>query len=759
MPSMKSRSRERGAAPEATAAPGAARRRRGGLGRQFWRLWSASTVSNLGQGASAIAFPWLASTLTDQAFLIALVAMANRLPWLLFSLPAGALADRLDRRLVMVWMTGARALVVGAVALLVAADAMTMPLLCACALTLGFSEVLFDNTSQVLLPSVVERRQLDSANGRLMAAQIVADDFLARPLGGVLLALTLAAPFAFDAVTAVVAGALLLTLRGTFRARSAGPPAPPVAASAAAAATPGGTSPAAVAAPVAADSAGGPASAAAASDGTGEAQPAGTSLWAETREGVRWLWGHTLLRRLAIALAISNMASQGAMVTYVLFAQEVLGLGPVGFALLSSVTGVGALVGGLLAGRVVRAIGRARSLTLLAVVQTLVFAITGLASNAFLVGSVMSVLGFVVVLWNVTTVSLRQTLIPDRLLGRVNSVYRLLGWGTIPLGAALGGLLVTLAEPHWGREAALRSPLLLTGLVLAVLAVYVRRRLTERLIDASIAEAVGDAPDGDAPDEDERDGGAPDGNGPDRGLPDGGVSDRGADRGADSRTELPPGPRGRPCGPSGREPDGDTRGPRRQPRRGPRREPSGDTGPATDDKGGPRPAHREPGEPEEPGERPEGAVSQAFSAQAVALRYSSECSAGPAARTRGRSDRSPSCARKAKATDTSWVGRCTTSIRSPARIVPGRSTRKYAPGRAASANRLTQRRSPIQSANVAQGMRGEVASSSNSSPTRHRSPTRVSLTSMPSVVRFSPKTPFSRGWPNSAAQWSRSSLA
>ncbi|WP_158621306.1 MFS transporter [Streptomyces triticirhizae] len=480
---MKSRSRERGAAPHTAAAPDDSRRQRRGLGRQFWRLWSASTVSNLGQGASAIGFPWLASTLTDQAFLIALVAMANRLPWLLFSLPAGALADRLDRRLVMVWMTGVRALVVGAVALLVAVDAMTMPLLCACALTLGFSEVLFDNTSQVLLPSVVERRQLDSANGRLMATQIVADDFLARPLGGVLLALTLAAPFAFDAVTAVVAGVLLLTLRGTFRARSAGPPAPPVAAppvaASTAAATPGGPGVAAV--------------------GTGEASKVGTSLWAETREGVRWLWGHTLLRRLAIALAISNMASQGAMVTYVLFAQEVLGLGPVGFALLSSVTGVGALVGGLLAGRVVQAIGRARSLSLLAVVQTLVFTITGVASNAYLVGSVMSLLGFVVVLWNVTTVSLRQTLIPDRLLGRVNSVYRLLGWGTIPLGAALGGLLVTLAEPHWGREAALRSPLLLTGLVLAVLAVYVRRRLTQRLIDASFAEAVGDDSD-DTPD-------------------------------------------------------------------------------------------------------------------------------------------------------------------------------------------------------------------------------------------------------------------
>ncbi|SOD65222.1 Major Facilitator Superfamily protein [Streptomyces zhaozhouensis] len=490
---------------------------RRGLGRPFWHLWSAATVSNLGQGASAIAFPWLASTLTDQAFLIALVAVANRLPWLLFSLPAGALADRLDRRLLMVWMTGARAVLVGVVALLVALDAMTMPLLCGCALALGFSEVLFDNTSQVLLPSLVERRQLDSANGRLMATQIVADDFLARPLGGLLLALTLAAPFAFDAVTAVLAGVLLLSLRGTFRAAATGPPtpavppapsvvppappvgppAPPVVPAPAlspeaepsreadrpAGPPPGGTAPGPI------PGQGAPDRAAPGRAAPGRAAPR-PSMRAETREGVRWLWSHQLLRRLALSLALTNMASQGAMVTYVLFAQEVLGLGPVGFALLSSVTGVGALAGGLLAARVVRALGRARSLLLLVVVQSCVFGATGLASHAWLVGAVMSLLGFVVVLWNVVTVTIRQTLIPDRLLGRVNSVYRLLGWGTIPLGAALGGLLVTVVEPHWGREAALRAPLLLTAVVLAALAVYVRLRLTQRVIDTALEGAA-----------------------------------------------------------------------------------------------------------------------------------------------------------------------------------------------------------------------------------------------------------------------------
>ncbi|MDT0270429.1 MFS transporter [Streptomyces sp. DSM 44915] len=457
---------------EHAVTPGGGAAQRQGLGRPFWRLWTASTVANLGQGATAVAFPWLASTLTDSALLIALVAMSNRLPWLLFSLPAGALADRLDRRLVMVWMCVVRALVVGAVAVLVAVEALSLPLLCLCALALGFAEVLFDNTSQVLLPALVERERLDTANGRLMAAQVVADDFLAKPLGGLLLALALAAPFAFDAVTALVAGGLLLLLRGTFRAGAAAPAAgagPGLGAGGerggGAAALPGPRSPA--------------------------DPPRRPSMWAETVEGVRWLRGHRLLRRLAIALAITNMVAQGALVSYVLFARELLHLGPTGFAVLSAAPGIGALVGGLVAGRVVRAVGRATSLFLLVLIQAVVFAVAGLSSHAVLVGAVMSLLGLAVVLWNVTTVSLRQTLIPDRLLGRVNSVYRLLGWGTIPLGTALGGLLVTVMEPHWGREVALRSPLLLTAVVLVALAVAVRRGLPQSLIDEALGDAGG----------------------------------------------------------------------------------------------------------------------------------------------------------------------------------------------------------------------------------------------------------------------------
>ncbi|MFI7278138.1 MFS transporter [Streptomyces sp. NPDC049879] len=417
-----------------------------GLGSRFLRLWAAVTFSNLGQGASAIAFPWLATTLTGNPLAIALVGAAVRLPWLLFSLPAGVLADRLDRRRIMLAMSAARTVVVGTVALLVALDVMSLPLLYVCALVLGFAEVLFDNTSQVLLPSLVDRDRLAAANGRLMAGQVVTEDFFARPLGGFLIGVAVAVPFAFDALTAVVAGVLLLTLRGTFRAVRV--PAQP---------------------------------------GPAEAAPATRRrMRAEIAEGVRYLWGHALLRPLAISLAVLNMVGQGAMATYVLYAQEILGLGALGFAVLTSVGGVGGLLGGLLASRLTRRIGEARSLFCLLAIECVAYGTAALSSNAYAVGAAMGISGFGVVMWNVVTVSLRQTLIPDHLLGRVNSVYRLLGWGTMPLGmAAVGGLAVAV-EALVSREAGLRAPYAVALLGIAALSLYMRRHLRQRSIDAAL---------------------------------------------------------------------------------------------------------------------------------------------------------------------------------------------------------------------------------------------------------------------------------
>ncbi|MBB0232026.1 MFS transporter, partial [Streptomyces calidiresistens] len=413
-------------------APGAGPPR--GLGAPYRRLWAAVAVSKIGDGVMIVAIPWLTTTLTDSAFLVALMGVAVRLPWLIFPLPAGVWADRFDRRLLMVWANVGRAAVLLVAGLLVWAGAMGLPALFLLALALGLCEVVFDNTTQVLVPAVVARDRLRAANGRLMGAQMVLGEFVGRPVTGLLIGISLTLPFLFDATAAVVSVLLLLTLRGSFR------PGDRTAASGAAApgdGTPGG--PATGPAPDPVPSPAGP---------VPSGPPAGpaprASMRTEIAVGLGWLWRHRMLRSLAVALAWSNFMSSAAFAVFVLFAQEVLDVGPVAFAMLGSAGAVGALIGSFGAARVGALLGPSLSLRVSAAIFALTFTVTGLTSNPWVVASASVLAGASAALWNVITVTLRQTIIPDDLLGRVNSAYRTMGWGVMPIGVAVGGGLVTL---------------------------------------------------------------------------------------------------------------------------------------------------------------------------------------------------------------------------------------------------------------------------------------------------------------------------
>jgi len=174
-------------------------RRTSGLDGRYWRLWGAVASSNLGDGLVSLALPWLASLLTRDALAIAGVALASRLPWLVFSLQAGVLTDRFDRRRLMVVANSLRAVIATGLSVAILLDAASLPLLYVAAFGLGMCEVVFDNTSQALLPSLVARERLERANGNLMGAQMVIADFVARPFAGALVGVALSLPFAIDA--------------------------------------------------------------------------------------------------------------------------------------------------------------------------------------------------------------------------------------------------------------------------------------------------------------------------------------------------------------------------------------------------------------------------------------------------------------------------------------------------------------------------------------------------------------------------------
>jgi MFS family permease len=435
------------------------------LGASYWKLWVASVVSNFGDGVATVAYPWLASAVTRSPVHIALVTVATRLPWLLFSLPAGVITDRVDRKRLVVLMDGLRFLATAGVAVvvLVSQSGLSSPdqiaagtaqpppnasfLLIAiylAALLLGTAEVFRDNSAQTLMPSIVEEENLERANGRLWGAEVVMNSFAGPPVGGFLLAVAFSLPFFVDAATFAASAALILTIAGRFRA-------------------------VAEAGDVARD----------------------RSFIAELKEGVRWLWGHDLFRPMAISLGVMNGMASLATATYVLFVQEILQLEAASFGALLTSGAAGGLVGSFLAAGLSKRIGQGASLFASILVFAATLLVTGLTSSVWVVWVMFAVSSFFVVLWNVITVSLRQALIPDRMLGRANSVYRFLGWGMIPVGSFLGGVIVAATEPSLGREWALRAPFIFAAAVQAGLYLYALPRLGSAQIARARAAAEG----------------------------------------------------------------------------------------------------------------------------------------------------------------------------------------------------------------------------------------------------------------------------
>src|SRR5690625_1934194 len=187
------------------------------LGANYWKLMGSSVLGNVGDGIASVALPWYASTLTTDPILISAVGVATQLPCLLFALLAGVAGDRVDRRRLMVMAASTKALILLALAALVVSGTGIIAVVLAVALGIGICEVFFDNTAQTMLPSVVPSNRLERANGTLWGAEAVANGFVGPPLGGVLIAATLWAPFATQGVLVALAALVLATLRGSFQ--------------------------------------------------------------------------------------------------------------------------------------------------------------------------------------------------------------------------------------------------------------------------------------------------------------------------------------------------------------------------------------------------------------------------------------------------------------------------------------------------------------------------------------------------------------
>lgn len=377
------------------------------LGPRFRWLLASSWVSNLGDGIALAAAPLLVAGQTRDPLLISMAALLQRLPWLVFGLHAGVLADRLDRRRVIIIGNIIRVAVLIGLLGIIVADAVDVTTVLVALFVLGSAEVFVDITTGTLLPMIVEPDDLGIANSRLIFGIMTLNQLAGPAIGAVLFAAGTAYPFGAQAIAMAIA-AVLVSRISVARLHLT---------------TPDLTPPdhAAVAHP-------------------GRRQPIRTDIL----DGARWLWRHAQMRTLAITVITFNLTFGAGMAVLVLLAIERLGLSDIGFGLLTSASAAGGALGSVLYARTERAIGAARIMRYGLIVEAglhLTFAVT---TEAWLAMTAFFAFGIHASMWGATATSVRQRAVPEHLQGRVGSVYLVGVQGGMAVGAVLGGIIATI---------------------------------------------------------------------------------------------------------------------------------------------------------------------------------------------------------------------------------------------------------------------------------------------------------------------------
>ena len=383
----------------------------------FWRWWLSISTSALGDGIRVAAVPLVAASLTTNPTAVAGATIAVTLPFLLFALISGTVVDRLDRRRIMVWVSLSRGAVLGLFALVLLSGHGSLLEVYLLALVMGTGETLYDNAAQSILPAIVRDDQLDSANGRMTATLTAGYEFVGPAAGSILFTVASFLPFATAAALAVSAGGA----SGLLPSQSTAPPRP--------SSVKGGGERPPGPSPIA---------------GEGE-RPHGrrSTILGEIAEGFGWINGQSTLRRLAAITAVIGLTDSAWYGILVLYAIRIVHLGPTGYGLLLAAGGLGGVVGGIVAGQAARRLGIPGAILLAVLAMGATQVILGLTSNAPLAFAALTASSGAIAVFNALAVSTRQRLTPAPLLGRINSVFRFLGLGAAPLGAAIGGFLAT----------------------------------------------------------------------------------------------------------------------------------------------------------------------------------------------------------------------------------------------------------------------------------------------------------------------------
>jgi MFS family permease len=360
-------------------------------------MWLATAVSGFGDGLVFVAFPLLLTTRTNDPRLTAAVVVAGRLPWILLAIPAGAIADRHEHRLLLTLVELGRAALLIIFGLVVLQGVVSVPLILVTVFLVGLGETLFVSGSHAALPSLVSPGDLAQANGVLFSVQTATENLIGPAIAGVVFAAAMAAPFLLDGGSFAVSAVLLF-----------------------------------LAVPVVVQ------------------RPAPTSsLRTDVREGLKYFKSQPAFRSLAITIAVLAFCQAMVYGIVVLFARDILGLSSVGFGLLVAGAALGNVIGGVFAGRLDARFGPAKLIPASAVVASVAYVFAGLTSNAVISGSAFALEAVAVAVCSVSSVAFRQRTTPPALLGRLNNIYRFFVYSAAPAGALVGGVLAKATSLRW----------------------------------------------------------------------------------------------------------------------------------------------------------------------------------------------------------------------------------------------------------------------------------------------------------------------
>jgi MFS family permease len=370
------------------------------MGTSFRWLVGSAWAGNLGDGIGLAAGPLLVATQTSDPLLVAMAGLLQRLPWLLFGLYAGVLADRVDRRLLVIAVDLVRAGVLVVLTTALVTDHVNVTVVLITMFLLGTAEVFVDTTTNTLLPMLVDKRDLGIGNARLMTAGITMNQLVGPALGAVLFAAGTALPFVVQALC-LAFGAVLIS-------RMVVPPL---------------------------------------------VRPAGPShLGRDIAEGFRWTWGNGAVRTLTVTIVLFNVTYGAAWSVLVLYATQTLDMGPIGFGLLTTVGAVGGLVGTASYDWLERHASLASIMRVGLLVET--FTMLGLAvtTTPWVAMTILFVFGAHAFIWGTTSRTVRMRAVPAELQGRVGSLYSIGVFGGIVAGQAVGGVVAKvwgITGPFW----------------------------------------------------------------------------------------------------------------------------------------------------------------------------------------------------------------------------------------------------------------------------------------------------------------------